>query len=416
MSMSSSGSPSSPPRPDLGRLRIDRNQPATGERNALKWVAGLALIAVVFIAVVYIAMRPGGTEVQVARVEVTGGAGGGAGITANGYVVARTRASVSSRISGRLATLTVEEGSRVRRNQILAQLENAEYVAAVAQAVADSQRGEAALAEAQAMREQTSRDLGRARELVEKKLEAVRVVEDLQSQLAAADARIAVQRAQIVASRAAIAYARANLENTYIRAPFDGTVLRKDAEVGEVVAPVATGGGLTRGAVVTMADLQTLEVEVDVNEAYIAQISNGQPTRIALDAYPQASFAGTVRQIVPTADRQKATVQVKVAITDRDPRILPEMGARVEFLGETAGEGEVAPPRIFVPAEAVRNDGGASIVWVVREGKVYRVEIEAGPVSGGRREVRSGLSGGESIVIEPAGELEDGGKVNVVTR
>jgi RND family efflux transporter MFP subunit len=407
---------SSSPRPDLGRLRIDRNQPATAERKALRWVALLAVLAAGFVGVIYLALRPGGVDVQVARVEVTGGSSGSTGITANGYVVARTRASVSSRISGRLATLTVEEGSRVRRNQVLAQLENADYVAAVAQMVADSQRAEAALAEAQAVRDQTSRDLARARELVAKKLEATRSVEDLESQLAAADARIRVQRAQIAAAGAGIAYARANLENTYIRAPFDGTVLRKDAEVGEVVAPVATGGGLTRGAVVTMADLQTLEVEVDVNEAYIAQIRSGQPTRIVLDAYPQASFAGSVRQIVPTADRQKATVQVKVGIADRDPRILPEMGARVEFLGDSVESGEAAPPRIFVPADAVRTDGGASIVWVVRGGKVFRVPIEAGPVSGGQREVRSGLSGGETIVVGPATELEDGGKVNVITR
>ena len=186
--------------------------------------------------------------------------------------------------------------------------------------------------------------------------------------------------------------------------------------MGEVVAPVATGGGLTRGAVVTMADLKTLEVEVDVNEAYIAQVRSGQPTRIVLDAYPQASFAGTVRQIVPTADRQRATVQVKVSITDRDPRIFPEMGARVEFLSDSVTSVEAAPPRIFVPAEAVRTEGSATIVWVVRDGRVNRVAVDAGPVSGGRREIRSGLSGGESIVIGPATELVDGGKVNVVTR
>jgi RND family efflux transporter MFP subunit len=164
-----------------------------------------------------------------------------------------------------------------------------------------------------------------------------------------------------------------------------------------------------------MADLETLEVEVDVNEAYIAQVRNGQPVRIVLDAYPQAAFKGAVRQIVPTADRQRATVQVKVSISDKDPRILPEMGARVEFLADTAAA-EAEPPRIFVPAEAVHTDGGATIVWVVREGKAWRVTIDAGPVSGGRREVRSGLSGGETIVTGPATELEDGGKVNVVTR
>jgi RND family efflux transporter MFP subunit len=240
-------------------------------------------------------------------------------------------------------------------------------------------------------------------------------VEDLESQVAASEARIGMQRAQVASAGASIAYARANLENTFIRAPFDGTVLRKDAEVGEVVAPVATGGGLTRGAVVTMADLKTLEVEVDVNEAYIAQITDAQPTRIVLDAYPAVSFNGEVRQIVPTADRQRATVQVKVSITDRDPRILPEMGARVEFLSPDTAAVD-APPRIFLPAEAVRTDGAATIVWVVRDGVANRVPIEAGPVSGGRREVRSGLSGGESVIIGPPQGLVDGGKVNVVAK
>jgi len=405
------------PRPDLGKLRIDRTPAGAseGQRRALVWVVALAVIAAAFVVgILLYAGGGGGAKVRVARVEVSGGGAGGTGITANGYVVARTRASVSSRIAGRLATLAVEEGSAVRRGQILAQLENAEYSAAVDQSVADSLRIVAQLREAEVARDQIRRDLARSRELLARNLEPKRVVEDLESQLAGAEARISVQRAQVASAHAAIAYARANLENTYIRAPFDGTVLRKDAEVGEVVAPVATGGGLTRGAVVTMADLKTLEVEVDVNEAYIAQIRGDQPTRIVLDAYPLASFAGAVRQIVPTADRQKATVQVKVRISDRDPRILPEMGARVEFL-DSASTATDAPTRIFVPAEAVRSEGSGTIVWVVREGRVARVTIEAGPVSGGRREVRSGLSGGESVVVGPADGLADGDKVNVIT-
>ncbi len=404
------------PRPDLGRLRIDRNQPTDGPRRALGWAVALAVVAVAFVAAAFFYLRPGGgVDVRVARVELSGGGSNAAGITANGYIVARTRASVSSRISGRLAALGVEEGSVVRRGQLLARLENAEYSAAVAQAVADSVRAEAALVEAATVREQLGRDLARARDLLGRDLEAARTVEDLQSQAAASDARIGVQRAQVAAAAAAVAYARANLENTFIRAPFDGTVLRKDAEVGEVVAPVATGGGLTRGAVVTMADLQTLEVEVDVNEAYIAQINNDQPARIVLDAYPSANFSGKVRQIVPTADRQRATVQVKVSIIDRDRRILPEMGARVEFLAESSPETD-APARIFLPADAVRTDGAATIVWVVRDGVASRVVIEAGPVSGGRREVRAGLSGGETVVVGPTQGLSDGGKVNVVTQ
>jgi RND family efflux transporter MFP subunit len=238
--------------------------------------------------------------------------------------------------------------------------------------------------------------VARAEDLLAKNLSSEQTAEDLRAQLAAAEA---------------------NLGNTLIRAPFTGTVLRKDAEVGEVVAPVATGGGLTRGAVVTMADLETLEVEVDVNEAYIAQIRDAQPARIILDAYPTLAFDGSVRQIVPTADRQRATVQVKVSILDKDPRILPEMGARVEFL-ETADadvSADSLPMRIFVPGNAVRSVGGETIVWVVRNGTVSPVTVDAGPVSGGRREVRSGLSGGEQVVVDPPDNLEPGARVNVVT-
>jgi RND family efflux transporter MFP subunit len=404
--------------PDLGRLRINRTDSAPGERRALKWTALLALAAVVFVAVAYFYLRgSGGTDVQVARVELSGGgSAGGVGITANGYVVARTRASVSSRISGRLAALSVEEGTVDRTGLVMARVDNADYVAAVALAEADSSRAVAAMLEAEATRDQLRRDVARARDLLGRNLEAARTVEDLESQLVGAEARIGVQRAQAQAAAASIAFARANLDNTYIRAPFGGTILRKDAEVGEVVAPVATGGGLTRGAVVTMADLETLEVEVDVNEAYIAQITDDQPARITLDAYPAATFGGKVRQIVPTADRQRATVQVKVSILDRDSRILPEMGARVEFLTVVDSAAAAAPMRVFVPAAAVRTDGAATIVWVVRDGAVVRTEIEAGPVSGGRREVRSGLTGGESVVLDPPQGLEQGERVNVVTR
>jgi RND family efflux transporter MFP subunit len=401
--------------PDLSRLRIWRDQPSAGQRRALRTSLLLAGGAIALILAAYFLLKPAaGIDVTVTRVEVSGGSSrGGTGITANGYVVARTRASVSSRLTGRLAELSVEEGTRVRRGQVMARLENAEYIAALAQAEADSGRTEAALREAEAQLGQLQRDLTRARDLVDRNLEASRTAEALEAQVEGALARVALQRAQIRSATAAIAFARANLDNTYIRAPFDGTVLRKDAEVGEVVAPVAAGGGLTRGAVVTMADLETLEVEVDVNEAYIAQISSAQPTRIVLDAYPTAAFAGQVRQIVPTADRQRATVQVKVGITDRDSRILPEMGARVEFLAVAEAADSAAPMRVFVTAEAVRTEGAVTVVYVVRDGMASRQVIEAGPVSGGRREVRSGLSGGEQVIVNPPRGLEEGARVNV---
>jgi RND family efflux transporter MFP subunit len=387
---------------DLSRLRINRDEPSPGSLRALKVSLSLAIIAALFVAILMFLNRGSrGPEVTVALVEVVGGGGAqSVGITANGYVVARTKASVSSKISGRLAYLGVSEGSRVRAGEIIARLENADYQAVLAQTEAETLRAEAALLEAEARRDQLQRDLARSRELLAANVTSVRETEDLESQLLGAEARVGVQQALVQAAEAAVGVATANLENTRIRAPFDGTVLRKDAEVGEVVAPVATGGGLTRGAVVTMADLETLEVEVDVNEAYIAQISSGQPARIILDAYPNDRYPGAVRQIVPTADRQRATVQVKVSILEKDSRILPEMGARVEFMEDPEGveAAEVQPTRIFVPGAAVRTVAGESVVWVVRDGRAYSSPVEAGPVSGGRREVRSGLRGGERSV------------------
>ena len=301
--------------------------------------------------------------------------------------------------------LRLSEGSRVEKGAIIARLDNADYAAAVGQAEAGLASAKATLIEAQSDRDQLQRDYVRVRDIHAQNANLVspQEVENAESKARQGDARVEAQKARVDAAAAALRVAQANLENTYIRAPFGGTVLRKEAEVGEVVAP-SVGGGLTRGAVVTMADLATLEVEVDVNEAYIARIHGTQAARITLDAYPDTAFRGTVRQIIPTADRQRATVQVKVSILDRDPRILTEMGAKVEFLEPATPQarGATQPaerPRIIVPAEAVRSDGGRSVVWIVRNGRLQSRDVDAGPVSGNFREIRSGLSGGEQLLV-----------------
>jgi RND family efflux transporter MFP subunit len=402
---------------DLSRLRIDRSsRPAgRGRRTLRRALIGAALVAAAAAAFLFLRQGTGSVAVKVARAEVSGGASGGAGgITANGYVVARTKASVSSKISGRLEYLGVTEGSLVKKGDVIARLESADYAASLAQTQAALAQARAALLEARTDRDQLRRDAERSRLLFEKGMIAQQDAESVASRLQAAEARVALQEAQVRASEATGEVAHANLENTIIRAPFDGTVLRKDAEVGEVVAPSVTGGGLTRGAVVTMADLETLEVEVDVNEAYISQIRDAQPARIQLNAYPDTTFAGRVRQIVPTADRQKATVLVKVSVLDKDPRILPEMGAKVEFTDQGEGTG-AAPARVFVPAAAVREEGGQQVVWLVRDGKLERRAVEAGPVSADRREVRSGLSGGEQVVVEGPRELVEGARATVAS-
>lgn len=418
----------SPPAADLSKLRINRDDPPPAVRRALGRVLWLVAGAVlVFAIVVLVARRGGAVPVQVVTVSATTGGnaagGGGSGavaVVANGYVVARTKAAVSAKIPGRLAVLNVSEGSVVQKGAILARLDNADYAAAVGQAEAQVASAKATLIETQADRDQLQREFVRVRDIRAQNpnLVSPQDVENAESRAKQGDARVEAQQARIDAAAAALRVAQANLENTYVRAPFSGTVLRKEAEVGEVVAP-SVGGGLTRGAVVTMADLATLEVEVDVNEAYIARVQNGQPARITLDAYPDTAFRGAVRQVVPTADRQRATVQVKVSILDRDPRILPEMGSKVEFLQapRPAAAGAAPPPaersRILVPAEAVRSDNGRDVVWIVRDGRLQRRDVDAGPVSGNFREIRSGLSGGEQLLVGGIETPKEGQRVKL---
>ena len=414
---------------DLSKLRINRDDPPPAVKRALGrvlWITGAAVL--VFLVVFFVARRGGAVPVQTVVVSATTGGNGAAGggsdgavaVVANGYVVARTKAAVSAKIPGRLATLSVSEGSAVKKGEVIARLENADYVAAVGQAKAEVASAIATLAELQSDRDQLQRDYERVRDIHAQNpnLVSAQEVETAESKAKQGAARVRAQQARADAADALMQMAMANLENTYIRAPFSGTVLRKEAEVGEVVAP-SVGGGLTRGAVVTMADLATLEVEVDVNEAYIARIQSGQQARITLDAYPDTAFRGTVRQVVPTADRQRATVQVKVAIVDRDPRILTEMGAKVEFLQAPrpavagAANQPVERPRIIVPAEAVRSDNGRDVVWIVRDGRLQSRDVDAGPVSGNFREIRSGLSGGEQLLVGGIETPKEGQRVKL---
>ena len=385
---------------DLSRLRISREEPPSkrGGPGLVPWVVLVAILLLGALGWAFFRERP--LEVEVATANATGGGSVSEnGITANGYVVARTKASVSAEVMGRLEYLGVREGSTVKQGEVIARIKSDDYHAALGAAHA---RAEQLRLEA----EQADRDLKRAEELSKRNVIAVSDLENARtkraSSLAAADA-----------AQGDAALAQANYDHTFVHAPFSGTVLRKDAEVGEIVAPSSAGGGLTRTAIVTMADLSTLEVEVDVNEAYIAQVRNGQKCRITLDAYPDTSFAGVARQVVPTADRQKATVQVKVSILDRDPRILPEMGAKVEFLREADTPATTAPRRVLVPGSAVVHGAGGDKVWVVSEGKAAARSVDVGPARGDQIEIRRGLEGGETIVIGPPARLKDGAAVRV---
>jgi RND family efflux transporter MFP subunit len=410
---------------DLSKLRINRDAPAAPVRNALARNLLIFAIALAIIAgVIRVLKARSAPTIQVTTAAVTGVASSASGaatsVTANGYVVARTKASVSAKIAGRLAYLGVSEGSFVHRGDIIARLDNADLLAAVSQARANIASAQASVMETAADRDQLAREAERARDIrkSDSSLLSSQDYESATSRAAQADARYSAAAARKQSAEAALQLAEATNDNTIIRAPFTGTVLHKDAEVGEVVAP-SVGGGLTRGAVVTMADLETLEVEVDVNEAYIGRITSGQPARITLDAYPDTSFRGITRQVVPTADRQRATVQVKVTITDHDPRILPEMGAKVDFLvpesqhasGTTAAT--PARPSIRVPEAAVKTDSGSTVVFIVRDGRLVRRVVTTGPVSGGFFEIRSGLNGGEQLFVGGVDAPTNGMRVKV---
>lgn len=407
---------------DLSRLRINRDAPSAPEKKALVRNIALFLVTIVVVVAAVMFMRARGVpviQVVTASAGTGGGAAGGAtSVTANGYVVARTKASVSAKTAGRLTFLGVSEGSHVTQGEVIARLDNADYQAAVTQAQANIATAEASIAEARADRDQLTRDAGRLKEIRTRSPNLIsdQDLEVATSRAAQADARLTASEARKRSADAALRMAQANNENTIIRAPFTGTVLRKDAEVGEVVAP-SVGGGLTRGAVVTMADLSTLEVEVDVNEAYIGRIASGRQARITLDAYPDTTFKGAVRQVVPTADRQRATVQVKVTISDHDARILPEMGAKVDFLApdsSRAGTRTAAAKTVIrVPAAVVKTDAGASVVWIVRDGRLTKRSVTTGPVSAGFLEIRSGLNGGEQLLVSGVDTPTEGMKVKV---
>jgi RND family efflux transporter MFP subunit len=413
------------PAHDLSKLRINRDPPPEVRRAFGRTLLVLGIVlALAAAAFLFLRSR---SVMAVDAMVVEGGsssrgvAAGATAVTANGYVVARTRAAVSAKIPGRLASLPVDGGSVVRKGEVIARLDNADYQAAVSEQQANLATTRAQLIEAESERDQAGREYNRVRDIraSNPNLVSAQDEEVAQNRLTTAGARASAATARVDAAKASLRFAEANLENTYIRAPFSGTVLRKEAEVGEVVAP-SVGGGLTRGAVVTMADLSTLEVEVDVNEAYIGRVQHGQSGRITLDAYPDTSFRGVVRQVVPTADRQRATVQVKVSILDHDPRILPEMGARVDFIAaspDSAASGPVASgaaaPTFRLPVSAIFEAGDGTIVWLIRGGRLESRSVEAGPVSAGYREVRRGLSGGEMVLAGGVEKPEQGMRVEV---
>ena len=405
---------------DLSGLTIDRDaKPPTSNRKPIAIVL-VALVVVAAAATVALsAARGRPAEVRVAKAEPLGGAPGAVSsevLTASGYVVARQRASVSTEVAGRLEALYVSEGSRVTQGQVLGVLRNQDQKAAMVTAKAALDQASAALAEAKASAHEVSLRLARTKELLTRALVSQADYDAVEAQDAVAKARVTSAGASVESARSRMNAARIEYDKTFIRAPFAGAVLRKEAEVGEIVSPIPSSGGLTRGAIVTMANLASLEVEVDVNEGYVARVREGMRAEIALDAYPTDRYPGHAQQIVPTADRQKATVQVKVAFDSLDARVLPEMGAKVSFLADPEAQppgGASTSSAVWVPASAVRERAGRAVVYVVEDGRATMRGVAPRPLGPDRVLIGSGLAAGEMVVTEGPENLADKARVKV---
>jgi HlyD family secretion protein len=421
---------------ELASLRLD-DEPARSRR--WPWVAIALLASAVGAGTLfwwgYGVFAATEVETTVPRVERAGNTPSGTPLlTASGYVVARRKAVVSAKIQGRLAELRVEEGTRVHEGELVARLEGEDYDAQVQRAQAQVQQAEAQIASGRAAIRRAEADLAEARRqlgvnerlskariLATDTLEAsrarVRVLDAAVGQAEAEATRMEAAHAQALADRR---LAEAQLANTIIRAPFTGVVVKKMAEVGESVAPIPPGVNLSTssGAIVALADLDTLEVEVDVAEANVAKLSRSQPAEVTVEAFPDRKYQAELRQVIPTADRTKATVTVKVTILDRDPNLKPEMSAKATFFVEPTGppgaaDAPPAQPQILVPSRAVITRDGAPKVFEVVGDRARLLAVSTGGTRQDHVVVTGGLGGTETLVADPPRDLSDGSKVTV---
>ena len=395
----------------LQSLRLERDPDGARyeeRRRPRRWL-WIGIAAAVVAAV--IAWRVTHSAVPVKTVTVEAPAANGAVLNASGYVVARRIATVSSKVTGRVTDVLFEEGAAVEAGQVLARLDRstvqAQYQVSTSSLVAARRN----LSEIEVRLADARRTLVRNRSLVERKLVAQSVADASEAEVGALAARLAAAQAEVGVAQAQVELARQGLDDLEIRAPFKGVVISKDAQPGEMVSPISAGGGYTRTGVATIVDMDSREVEVDVNEAYINRVRPDQKVEGVLDAYPEWKIPAHVISIVPTADRQKATVRVRIGLDQLDSRILPDMGIKVSFLEN--GPAAVAASAPQVPANAIVSDKDATFVWVVRDGRVEKRAVKAGLARDGQVAVTEGLQGGEAVVVEPPRRLRDGTAVEL---
>lgn len=356
-------------------------------------------------------------EVEVASVTQRAAGTQASVLNASGYVTARRRATISSKVTGKLVEVNIEEGMAVREGQVLARLDDASPRAGLALAEAQLAAARGAVRETEVRRAEAQLTLERSTQLMADGIVTLAEVDRAKAEVDSLVARIASSLEQVTVAEQQVAVQQTDLDNTIIRAPFSGVAISRDAQAGEMVSPVSAGGGFTRTGISTIVDMTSLEIEVDVNESYINRVKSAQDVTAVLDAYPDFQIPARVITTVPTADRQKATVLVRIGFLELDPRILPDMGVKVTFLRNAADDNVDVPaaqPTSLVPRSAVKTEGADSHVFVVRaDNTAERRAVRLGGTDGDRLEIVAGLRPGERVVVAPPPALADGAKVVV---
>ncbi len=397
----------------LHELRIQRD-PASrpGSRRPLLWLAGGALLVIGF-AAAYFLTRESVAAVRIATVSLPSARASDSVLDATGYVTARRQATVSAQVTGKVVEVLIEEGQQVEAGEILARLDDTTERAQLALAQAELDSARAALAETDAQLIEARRQHARLEELAQRQLASQRELDAAQAMAATLAARLETGREQVKVAERAMAVRRELVEQYVVRAPFAGVVVAKTAQPGEMISPISAGGGFTRTGIGTVVDMDSLEIEVDVNEAYIQRVYAGQDVTATLDAYPDWPIPARVIAVVPAADRQKATVKVRIGILEKDARILPDMGIKVAFLQPGGGHAESTSATPLVPRRAIRERNGARVVLIVEDGVVEERVIRVAEGSGADLGVLEGLTGGERVVVDGPDDLRAGMQVRI---
>jgi len=400
----------------LKELRIDRSTPppasggGKGTRRGV-WIV-LAVVVLLGTAIALWLLRPQPIEVQTAPAVALGEAGDSASVLdASGYVVARRMATVSAKITGKVREVMIEEGMRVEEGQVMATLDPIDADAERDLHASQVQAARSQVAGLQAQLKQADTEAGRLQSLVGQQLVSRSQYDQAIAQRDSLRAQLDTARRNVTVAGNQLAIANLGVDNNVVRAPFSGVVTAKAAQPGEIVSPLSAGGGFTRTGIGTIVDMESLEIEVDVGEAFIGRVQPKMPVEATLNAYPDWKIPAEVIAIVPTADRGKATVKVRVALKQKDPRIVPEMGVRVSFLEQARAGGSETPQGVRVPANAVVERDGAPVVFVMADDSVQQRAVKPGIALNEDRQLLQGVRAGEAVVTRPPDMLRDGSKV-----